>query len=396
MRNQLMPSGNYRLVEMAVPCGKCEACLLTRQQMWRIRLNEEYKACDGAIFFTLTYRTESLPFQMHFDEREISSPILTKYELNKFGPRLSGYVMRDRLNYKYHRTALRVFDNPDMISRIISYDDRDCTLILDHPKFGVTKWYSVVYRKDLQDFIKRLRKSFEPFKIRFFASSEYTPEHTRPHFHGIIFNYPYDRNLPREKVLKEVHDRIEATWQNGYVTTDFCNGPRCNYCAKYCVKPSDALQIQRPPGFILCSRRPAIGSAYLDRLDRITWHIQQHNTTYVADNFRKNSKPFKTKLPKYYVDKIFFDPDYRAEQSLYERVQRLFGSDYPFDNLYDLSDSEYVRKEQELEEERRREEEESERRRPGSVRERLNAKRAHVHSIVIRSHNGKSGTDRMK
>lgn len=391
-----MPSGNYRLVEMAVPCGKCEACLLNRQMMWRIRLNEEFKASKGAIFFTLTYRTESLPFQRYFDEREIKSPIMSRYEINKFGPRLNGYVIRDRLNQKYHRVPLRIFDDLDMIDRVISYNEDDCTVILDHPKFGVSKWYSVVYKKDLQDFMKRLRKSFEPFKIRFFASSEYTPEHTRPHFHGIIFDYPYDKNLPREKVLKEVHDRIEATWKNGFVTTDFCNGPRCNYCAKYCVKPSDALSIQRPAPFILCSRRPAIGSAYLERLDRIAWHIEQHNTTYVADNFKKHGKPFKTKLPKYYVDKIFFDPDYRAEQSLYERVQRLFGESYPFDHLYDLRDSEYVAREEELEAERQRADEEAERRRPGSVREKLAAKKAQVHRIVTRTNKGGPGTNRMK
>lgn len=379
-----MPSGELVERELKVPCGKCNACMLTRQQMWRIRLNEEFKASDGAIFFTLTYNPENLPFHAEFDvdslKEFISSTTVDRSGRKKL---LSKYI-RDM----YHRPVTRVFSNPRFFNRIVRYNDSECSLELDN---GV-KYNAVVYRKDIQDFMKRLRKSLQPLKVRFFCSSEYTPLNHRPHYHGIIFNYPYDRNLPKEKVLKEVHDHIEATWKNGFVSVDFCNGPRCNYCAKYCVKPVDTLSIQRPSPFILCSRRPAIGAAYFERLDRVAWHLEQHNTTYVADNFSKNSKPFKTKLPKYYVDKIFSDPGLRAEQSLYERIQRLFDESYPFDRIHDLTDSEYDSREQELEEEAEREY----RKRPGSVLEKLSAKRARNQKIVNRSHKGGLGSNRMK
>ena len=46
----------------------------------------------------------------------------------------------------------------------------------------------VVCRKHIQDFFKRLRKSIEPFKIRYFGVSEYGGVTNRPHYHIIIFN----------------------------------------------------------------------------------------------------------------------------------------------------------------------------------------------------------------
>ena len=332
-RELLMPSGVLENRKITVRCGKCEACFLDRQMMWRIRINEEFAACDSAIFFTLTYDDDHLPYHRAFDEKDLDLPI-TSEEISLYGPCSRRRLRTYRLRELYKRTPMRLTH---------CFCEEDKALFLMRHRFGI--FNSVCYKRDVQLFLKRLRKKLQPHKIRYFICSEYGPTTSRPHYHGILFNYPVNKALPKEKLLSEVESLLEATWKNGFVRADLCNGPRCNYCAKYCVKPSDALSIQRVAPFILCSRRPAIGASYLERYDRVDWHIQQHSTEYIAPSFKKSNKPFKTKLPRYYVDKIFIDPTDRKCLSLYQRLQRLFGNDFEFADIFDIDDFRYIEEE---------------------------------------------------
>lgn len=45
-----------------VPCGKCIECLKLRVNSWYVRLMAEKDASDSALFITLTYDDENLPF----------------------------------------------------------------------------------------------------------------------------------------------------------------------------------------------------------------------------------------------------------------------------------------------------------------------------------------------
>lgn len=59
----------------------------------------------------------------------------------------------------------------------------------------------ILLKKDLKDFIKRLRRRLEYHnneKIRFFAAGEYGTLNNRPHFHIIIYNF----NDPEKKFLE--------------------------------------------------------------------------------------------------------------------------------------------------------------------------------------------------
>ena len=47
--------------------------------------------------------------------------------------------------------------------------------------------FQSVIKKDLQDFIKRLRKKIYPRKIKYFACGEYGSKNNRPHYHLILF-----------------------------------------------------------------------------------------------------------------------------------------------------------------------------------------------------------------
>ncbi|AXL15538.1 replication initiator protein [Microviridae sp.] len=48
-------------MELALPCGKCEACLKKRVDMWALRCMHEAQQHDENCFITLTYSDDNLP-----------------------------------------------------------------------------------------------------------------------------------------------------------------------------------------------------------------------------------------------------------------------------------------------------------------------------------------------
>lgn len=147
----------------------------------------------------------------------------------------------------------------------------------------------IVVKRDVQLFFKRLRKAIYPKKIRYFAVSEYGTKNIRPHYHVILFNFPIASNL--DAVL---HD----CWTLGFVSVGDVNGASINYVCKYCLSYSDVDQFPVRP-FMLCSRRPAIGSNYCTNDDIVRYHKLNNNDFVVDDG------GFKSVMPRYYRDKIF-------------------------------------------------------------------------------------------
>ena len=47
--------------------------------------------------------------------------------------------------------------------------------------------YGTLQKKDLQDWLKRLRRQIEPLKIRYYAVGEYGTNTMRPHYHVLLF-----------------------------------------------------------------------------------------------------------------------------------------------------------------------------------------------------------------
>lgn len=151
--------------------------------------------------------------------------------------------------------------------------------------------YPMVSKTDVQLFMKRLRKAFEPFKIRYFLVSEYGSNTLRPHYHFILFNHPLDLDL---------HSSVIKAWNKGHVHIGQCTGASISYCAKYCLSFAElSKEYVRP--FMLCSRRPGIGQSYLTP-QMENWH-REDLKEYVIDDGRKN------RLPRYYSKKLFDDSD---------------------------------------------------------------------------------------
>lgn len=66
---------------IAVPCGKCPACLSNRRREWTCRLLAELRNCFSAYFITLTYDNEHL---VYADD----TPVLMKRDVQLFFKRL--------------------------------------------------------------------------------------------------------------------------------------------------------------------------------------------------------------------------------------------------------------------------------------------------------------------
>lgn len=158
--------------------------------------------------------------------------------------------------------------------------------------------HEYVSKKDVQLFLKRFRKSIEPFKIRYFLVSEYGPKTFRPHYHMLLFNFPYELRF-------KISEYVDNAWSNGFVRVDPVSPARVNYVTSYCLD-SSTLPPYLPKNFMLCSRKPGLGSSYLDNPDIVRYH---HRTLDGFGYIPTSSKAVKSKLPRYYSDRIFSDDE---------------------------------------------------------------------------------------
>lgn len=107
--------------------------------------------------------------------------------------------------------------------------------------------------KDAVDWLKRLRRSLAPRKVRYYLAGEYGEVTGRPHFHLALFGLsPIEFDL--------VHD----TWGNGHVLVGELNFKSAQYVAGYVTKKLSSKEDPRLcgmiPEFSRMSRRPGIGA----------------------------------------------------------------------------------------------------------------------------------------
>ena len=142
--------------------------------------------------------------------------------------------------------------------------------------------------RELQLFMKRLRKMFEPKKIRFFACGEYGEgkgeREWNPHFHAILFNHDFaDKVLWRRSSSGEllyVSDCLSSLWPLGFSSVGAATFQSAAYVARYIMKkvtgPTAASFYehvstvtgecsQLRPEFVTMSRRPGLGTQWLEK-----------------------------------------------------------------------------------------------------------------------------------
>lgn len=154
----------------------------------------------------------------------------------------------------------------------------------------------VVSKRDVQLFMKRLRRKYEDYKIRFFLTSEYGTENGRPHYHMILFGFPFTG--------KKAGDLLAECWQQGFVQAHPLTQREISYTCKYMYEKSAipfVLQdVKSAKPFMMCSRRPGIGYVWLSE--------------YILDFYRKHPRSYvmsahglKQAMPRYFAEKLYDD-----------------------------------------------------------------------------------------
>lgn len=213
-----------------IPCGQCLECRLNYAKNWAARCEVESYYYKENEFITLTYDDEHVPV------------------INK----ITGEVYRG-------------LKNP------IAY-------------YNYGKHYEVLnlFKKDVQDFLKRLRKAAgkagyiedEEFGIRYFYCGEYGTNKHRPHYHMIV----YGLHIPdlKFKYAKKGYQHftsewLQKIWGNGLVDIGGVDYESCQYVARYVVKKQKGTKAREwykqnglMPEFINMSLKPGIGIRYYE------------------------------------------------------------------------------------------------------------------------------------
>jgi len=179
-----------------------------------------------------------------------------------------------------------------------SYSAYFLTLTYDDEHVPIGEYNATLHKKDVQDFLKRLRKKQDYIltnseimlkttfkqKIRYYLVGEYGAKTLRPHYHTIIFN-----------IIPQVINEIEKIWKNGHIAIGTVTQSSIHYTTKYMINKEMTVPGTEKP-FALMSRRPGIGAGYLDS------HSKYHKESQV-DYVRSNG--YIQKMPRYYKYKIF-------------------------------------------------------------------------------------------
>lgn len=195
----------------------------------------------------------------------------------------------------------------------LTYRDEDLphggTLVKDH----------------VQRFMKRLRKSIAPKKVRYYLVGEYGEKFSRPHYHVLLFGHRFDDcelwSVSKKGERLYQSEKLNRLWGYGYCLSGDVTFESAAYCARYCLKKingerqaehywrvcertGEAHEVV--PEFVTMSRRPGIGK---------TWFDLYKSDVYPHDTVVHNGKKFRP--PRYY-DKLLEQTD----ADLLERLKK--------------------------------------------------------------------------
>lgn len=193
----------------------------------------------------------------------------------------------------------------------------------------------VLIKKDIQDFMKRLRKSIEPKKIKYFLCGEYGDKKRRPHFHVILFGHDFD-----DKYSIGVSDRghplfesetLNKIWGKGICTIQDVNYQTIAYTALYSSPARKSLpkHLQNNPEFNLMSQGLGVKNILKD-LDRFL----PTDTIYIEGVAHSIPKAVLNKSNLSEIDKNII---MRARYKKSKHFEALEGAQYK-KNKYDKRD----------------------------------------------------------
>lgn len=302
---------------MYCSCDKCTACLNQKATILSNRVRAEIEQHKYSVFFTLTYDNEHLP----------------KYE-----------VFQDSNNVIQYKPIERLVDDSssDMLSMSCplneyksyekNYTFDETTYVPTIENYENSYHFGVVSKKDVQNFLKRLRWRISKIpnitkdesKIRYYIASEYGPSTYRPHYHGILY-------FDSKKILDKIKSLIVTSWgsferQQGErnrfkfrpfarpaLTADYiklCDPNTAYYVASYVAgnaRLPEVLQLRETKPFHIQSKNPVIGSFHVDKQE-ILENINRGNYTinkHVYDDKTGQFNEVIVPLPESTLSSIF-------------------------------------------------------------------------------------------
>lgn len=206
----------------------------------------------------------------------------------------------------------------------------NCFVTLTYSPEKLPKNGSLV-RKDVQDFLKRLRFKFSDRKIRVFYCGEYGDSLSRPHYHLCLFNLDF----PDKEFLFKIEGNVSYTskilselWPNGISSVTGFSFETAAYVARYCTKKITGPNAKkhygdRVPEFAGMSLKPGIGKSWFDKYAK--------TDLFPHDNVI--SRGAKSKPPRYYdILRERVDPDGFAKA---KEARRELGEERADDNTFD-------------------------------------------------------------
>lgn len=167
--------------------------------------------------------------------------------------------------------------------------DENCFVTLTYDNFHLPA-NSSLCKRDIQLFLKRLRKAHPERKIRYFLCGEYGGKTQRPHYHIILFNYDFpDKKLTAKRKDNEYYLSPELLeyWNKGGHTIGNLTFDSACYTARYILKkvtgqPAEEHYKNRQPEFTLMSRKPGLGKEFYEKF---TSDVYNFDKVVVSDDF---------------------------------------------------------------------------------------------------------------
>lgn len=209
--------------------------------------------------------------------------------------------------------------------------DANCFLTLTYDDKHLPEYLSIE-KKEVQNFIKRLRKKYPAKDIRYLYCGEYGEKNDRPHYHICLFgiDFRHDRkfhsitSLEHKLYTSETLDNLwskcaegedrpskighaiigDLTFQSSayvarYITKKVNGDLKAEKYGEICDPSTGEILLARTPEFAEASRKPALGKR---------WFEKHYKEVYPNDFVVINKTPQKP--PKYYdtlLERI--DPD---------------------------------------------------------------------------------------
>jgi hypothetical protein len=134
-------------------------------------------------------------------------------------------------------------------------------------------------KRDVQLWLKRLRKHFSDRQIRYYLAGEYGTKTHRPHYHALLFGVG-----PSEldelylqyggKSGERRHSLLSDSWSFGLVHVGDVQRESIQYVAGYVTKKFTKKGDGNVPEFALMSRRPGIGAPAVAEIASV---LQRYN-----------------------------------------------------------------------------------------------------------------------